>query len=358
MRSAGPWVVLFLALAACELPRPEGTFMELEAAIPDSSIAPPLQRSDASVAAPPIAGGIGGVAAMQGGTQGGNVGGGGMPGGTGDGGGAIGGNEVDAGGPLTPEELALKKLEGRYLMRMDMLSTAKVTQVITLATRNRVSHLIATQLAVENGRLKGYERLCYQTFAHTCTQGCTTLSTTMHPVVTDSLVKMPYAERNYTVSSGMVTGLTSTMPLGFDATSNPTMPTVTDNRVWDTIPGGVREGLLLTLDLAAPLKNLRCDVYTVQNFVSQIGPSKLGGTGDAPVLSGELKLATIGSDGTTLGSTSNDCKDDGGPPPTTTNEYVRYAAVRADEFGGLASNDFWNCPPQTEWDKRLPPPPP
>jgi hypothetical protein len=351
--------VLFLALAACELPRPEGTFTELEASLPDASIAASLGRSDAMVAAPAIPGGL----VTAGGTQGGGFPGanpgGGTPG-AGDAGGFGGGvgGAADASATLSAAEQALRKLEGRYLMRMDMFSTATVTSgLISLSTSNRVSHLIATQLFVENGQLKGFEQLCHQTFAHRCTtKSCSSLSTTMSPVMTDFFVRAKPIERSYVLSNGMLEGRSNTLALGYDATTDAKLPTVPDNRVWDPVPGNTtREGLLLALDLAA-LKNVRCDVYTTQIFISKILATKLAGTADAPVLQMTPKfgLDTSGSDGATLGSNSADCKADDGAPPSEGEQYVRFARVEPSEFGGEQGGAFWNCPTQDVWDKRLP----
>jgi hypothetical protein len=343
-----------LALAACELPRPEGAFNEIEASVPDAaSVAASIGRADAMVAtAPPIPGG-GAQAGMQGGVAGGT------PGGSADGGGP-GGSSADAGVALSPEEQALRKLEGRYLMRMDMYSTASASAaLITINTSNLVSHLIAAQLYVENGQLKGFEQLCYQTFTHKCTKGCTGLTTKMSPVMTDWFVRAKPIVRNYVLSNGMLEGRANTLPLGFDATMNPSLPTVEDARVWDPVPGGKREGLLLALDLAA-ITNVRCDVYTTQIFVTKILATKLPGASDAPSLPATLKfgLDTDGSDGATLGTSNKDCSAGDGPPPTDGEQYVRFAPVAASEFGGTEGMQFWNCPPQDVWDQRLPAPPP
>lgn len=350
-------VALSLALAACDLPRPEGTFVEQDASYSadGGSVAATIGRADAMVAvAPPVpGGGSGAPSGAQGGTQGG-----GLPGGSGDGGAAGGmGGTVDAGTPLSPAELALKKLEGRYLMRMDMYSTASATAaLITISTSNRISHLIAAQLYVENGQLKGYEQLCYQTFAHKCTKGCSGLTTTMSPVMTDWFVKAKPIMRDYVLSNGMLEGRGNMLALGFDAKTDARLATSADDaRVWDSVPGsGKREGLLLAIDLAA-LKTVRCDVYTTQTFASKIKPAKLSGTADAPALAPTIKfdLDTDGSDGATLGTSNTDCSADDGPPPTAGLQYVRFAPVAATEFGGEQGSEFWNCPPQDVWDQRL-----
>jgi hypothetical protein len=356
MRLLGFGVVLCWALAACELPRPEGAFIELEASLPDAGpTSDMLMRGDATVAPPPPIPG-GGIPGTQGGAQTGGQAG--MPGGDA---GAVGGGPggADAGAPLSPEEMALKKLEGRYLMRMDMHSTASVrASVITIDTRNLVSHLLVTQLYVENGQLKGNERLCHQVFAHTCVRNCNSLKTTMSPVMTNWFVKMD-TPRNYVVSNGMLEGRSNTMALGYDGSMDPRLPTLEDSRVWDSISGGPREGLVLTLDLAA-IKNVRCDVYTTQTFVSKFGPSRLSGSADAPSLAGTAKfsLDTTGSDGATLGTNNPDCSADEGPPPTQGEQNVRFLAVGPGDFVNREGQDsFWNCPDATAWDRLTAPTP-
>jgi hypothetical protein len=289
---------------------------------------------------------------MTGGT-GGTEGGGGV-GGTSMGGG-VGGGNVDAGVQLTPEQMALASLEGHYLMRMDMFSTTTVRALLNLniATSNRISHLLATQLYVDtSGQLKGYERLCYQTFEHKCTQGCSSVTTRMDGRMTDFFTKMDYTQRSYVLSNGMLTGMSNTMPLGFDAKTDARLPTVEDARVWDPAPGGKREGLLLALSLASTLKNVNCDVYTTQIFVSKLATTKLAGSAAAPSLEGpQFKLDTQGSDGKTLGSNQTDCEDDGmGAAPVEGQQYVRFARIDLNSVGGEQA--FWNCPEQSAWDNN------
>lgn len=353
MRLAAAWLVLLLALAACELPRPEGAFIELEASVPDaSSTSAGIERSDAAVAvAPPIPGGLGGQqAGMQGGTVGatGGTAGGGTPGGNPGG--------QDAGIALSPQEQALKKLEGRYLMRMDMYSTATLSaSIVTINTSNLISHLYVTQLYVENGQLKSYEQLCHQTFLHVCSKNCD-LTTKMSPVMTDWFVMAkPRLTRNYVLSNGMLEGRANTLALGFDPTTNPALPTVEDNRVWDPVTGGKREGLLLALNLRA-IKNVSCDVYTTQIFVSKLNATKLAGTPESPALNATLKfqLNTDGSDGATIGANNADCQSAAGPDPVAGEQFVRFAPVAANEFVGQEGAEFWDCPTADNWDKRLP----
>jgi hypothetical protein len=332
--------------------------------VPDAGLTETVRvDSGMVVAPPPVPGGIQSGAqggGMPGSTQGGMPGTtqGGMPGTTpgGTAGGMMAGM-LDAGPGLTPEQQALKNLEGRYFMRMDMLSMASVrASFVTLNTVNRVSHLIATQLYVEDGQLKASERLCYQTFEHRCMSGCTSLTTRMAAGMTDWFVKMEYTPRSYLLSNGALTGMSNSMALGFDAKADPRLPTIEDARVWDSGPSAKREGLLLGLQLSA-LRSVTCDVYTTQVFVSKFA-GRLGGSATAPALDGvQYELDTAGSDGAQLGENNSDCHDDGrNPAPVESDQYVRFARVGPAEFGGEQGTAFWACPPQSEWDTRLPPP--
>lgn len=347
-------------LAGCELARPEGAYFEREAMVPEAGLIETVRTDAGPVLPPPVPGGV------QSGTQGGGMQGG-MPGTSGGTAGGMAGDMggvIDAGPPvLTAEQQALKSLEGRYFMRMDMMSTTTIQSALArLTTVNRISHLIATQLVYDNGQLKGSERLCYQTFEHRCMSGCTSLTTRMAASMTDWFVKMEYTQRNYVLSNGMLSGMTNTMALGYDAKTNPQLPTIEDARVWDPVPGAKREGLLLGLQLTG-LRNVTCDVYTTQSFVSKFGPARLGGTPTMPTLeagSSGLKFAldTEGSDGATLDATDANCKDSGSAAPSNDGgeQYVRFARVGPSEFGGEGNTAFWGCPPQSEWDSRLRPP--
>lgn len=344
---------LVFALNACELPRPEGSYVPIpsDAEMERGLIGEDAGSSDAGVVIPTIPGGGPSGVGMPGGPGGGSEGGG-TPGGGMPGGGAGG---TDA-GMLNPAAQRLKQLEGRYLMRMDMLSTAsaRVAGLIQVSVRNRVSHLVASQLYVEGEELKGTERLCYQTFEHVCTNGCTSLTTTMHPSVRTELIQLQ-VPRSYTVSGMKLTGASQTMLLGFDASKNASLPTQnSDSRVWDLVSGNPREGMLLTIDTRSRLKNLMCQVYNVQGFVSRF-EGQLGGTSEAPSLENrEFVLSTAGSTGETLGASNSDCAADDGATPSTVKESVRFVKV-TDQ---IDEQTFWSCPSQTEWDSRLKAPSP
>lgn len=353
-----------LVLTACNLPLPEGSYAPPDAAemMAPPSVGQDAGRSDGAIVVPTIPGGGGGVGANDASGPGGPGGGVSQDGGALDGadggiaGGGVGGG--DAGPALSATALRLKKLEGRYLMRMDMLSTASATVagLFTFATRNLVSHLVLTQLYVEGEQLKGTERLCYQTFKHVCTNGCKSLATTMSDAVVTELRELE-SPRSYTVNGNTLTGASQTMLLGFDATTNKTLPMAkaNDPRVWDPIAGGVREGMLLTLEMQSMVRNVKCDVYNVQSFVSTFSGA-MGGTTDAPsLLDREFPLVTTGGTGVTLGSNQQDCASDDGSSSSINMQTVRFALVTEQE---LSEQVFWSCPSQDEWNTRLKPPAP
>lgn len=331
-RSINLIVPALLGLFGCDLPLPAGNYtpedLDKMMGIGDAG------RGDAMVVLPPTPGGAQGGA---GGTVGGTVGG--------TAGGAAGGGE----GGGNPDDARLQALAGQYLMRMDMLSTAsvQVLPAVRVGTRNRISYLLVTEIYVEAGQLKSNERLCHQLFAHTCTEGCSTLSTTTYPAVTDKLVEAPFSQRSYALTATDLTGNTLRMNLGFDASSNEALPTSSsDARVWDIVSGnGDREGMMARLD-SKGLFSVSCDVYSVQSFVSKI-TGKLGGTSSAPTLVGQtFKLDTSGADAKSLGASDSKCTDDGKNPPTQGEQTVRFAS--ASEIDRTA---LFSCPEPSAWEK-------
>ena len=346
MRQQLSLALLFGALGACELALPDDAYY------PDAAVGAPVfigqdaGRSEDSMAVIPLRPVGQADAATQPSTPG--VGDAGM-----SSGGTTGGRDAGA-VALDPQEQRLQALAGRYLMRMDMKSSTTVTALgISVRARNLISHLIVTDLYVEGKQLKANERLCYQTFLHACDQNCDTLTTVMSEAVVDELVKLQQA-RSYTVNGTQLSSAAQDLNVGFDASSNPSLPSAaSDARVWDTIKGNnVKEGLLLTLDTRGRLKNLRCEVYNVQHFTSQLSGA-MGGTSDRPSLDGKSFKLTSTNNVVTLGSSNaRDCQGDGNNSTTTKGEEtVRFKAVSAEEF---SENDFWGCPPAQEWSTRLP----
>jgi hypothetical protein len=345
MRQQLSLALLFGALGACELALPDDAYY------PDAAVGAPVfigqdaGRSEDSMAVIPVRPGGQADAATQPSTPG--VGDAGM-----SSGGTTGGRDA---GPvaLDPQEQRLQALAGRYLMRMDMKSSTSVTALgIEVRARNLVSHLIVAELYVENKQLKATERLCYQAFLHACDRNCDTLTTVMSDAVVDELVKLQQV-RSYTVSGTTLSSAAQELNVGFDASSNQTLPSAGDARVWDTIKGNnVKEGLLLTLDTRGRLKNLRCEVYNVQHFTSQLSGA-MGGTSERPSLEGKSFKLTSTNNVVTLGSSNpRDCQGDGNNSTTTKGEEtVRFKAVSAEEF---SEQDFWSCPAAQEWNTRLP----
>ncbi|MDB4989574.1 MAG: hypothetical protein JWN04_4752 [Myxococcaceae bacterium] len=168
-------------------------------------------------------------------------------------------------------------LQGRYLMRLDVYSTASATSLgNTLTLKNRVSNLMVADLILNaDGSLHARETLCTQSYLHQCVSNCTNWKTD----VDDQLPKktMPrVVERDYHVSaSGMLTADSLVMPIGFDEDpARPDLPMVeTDDRVWTLVAGSPRYGVNthLTAKLGPLMTALDCVVATVQRFSSTFG---------------------------------------------------------------------------------------
>jgi hypothetical protein len=336
--------LLFLALSACEAPLPDGAFF------PDTSRPMEIDYGDGAVVdagmvAPPI-GGMGGADAMSdpvgtGGTGGGPDGG-------------VGGR-TDAGVALSELGQKLKKLEGNYFMRMDMLSQSMVkASVVQVETSNRISHLLVTKLVANGEQLSGHERMCYQTYQHGCDDGCSTLTTQMHPGVTKLFVDMGYIERQYSFAGSTLSTEPQQMLFGFEGKTNKSLPTSTsDARVWDPISGGVHEGLLMKLVSTGGLAQVNCNVYTVQDFTSEFsGPAASGA--DFTLLNRSFELTTSG-EAKTIGADRSTCQPSGSDNGTTTDkgQTVRFAKVEPSEF---AESALFACPPASAWDRLAPPP--
>jgi hypothetical protein len=356
--------------------RPDGAYdasnyeINLESTGPDSD-GGAIVEVEASI---PIGGGVGGNAGgiaagtaggMAGGQAGGQAGGteGGSAGSAGGSAGGAGGSGGTTGGMISPEQARLEKLTGHYYMRMDMHSTASATTALgAVRTTNITSHLLVTQLYMQDGQLSGVEQLCYQTFKHRCDANCSRLATTMRNEVKNELLRLQPA-RSYEVSEGGLSlrGEPQTLYLGFDATSNQALPSnASDARVWlNGSANNVREGMWLYLDSASSTGfiTLTCEVYTAQKFVSAFDGT-LKGTEQAPTLDGvSAMLNTDGTEGRTLGASKPDCEDNGaGATPTAGVQTVRFA--RANVVAGEASESaFWSCPAASTWDGVLPAPP-
>jgi hypothetical protein len=264
---------------------------------------------------------------------------------------------------ISPEQARLEKLTGHYYMRMDMHSTASATTVLgAVRTTNITSHLLVTQLYMQDGKLSAVEQLCYQTFIHRCDANCRSLTTTMRNEVKNELLRLQPA-RSYEVSEGGLSlrGEPQTLYLGFDATTNPALPSDTsDARVWlNGSANSAREGMWLYLDSASStgLIRLMCEVYTAQKFVSAFDGT-LKGSEQAPTLDGmSAMLNTDGTEGRTLGASQRDCEDNGAGATTTAGvQTVRFARANV-VVGETSESAFWSCPAASTWDGVLPAPP-
>jgi hypothetical protein len=357
MRLLLPLALLMVALYACEAPLPDGAYVPNERPPPGGDDDYDAEVKLDGMVAPPIGGGT-----TSGPTGGGTTGGdAGVPGGT-TGGGTTGGGTAgggDAGTGLSEKAKRLEKLVGKYFMRMDMLSRARASSgPIEVRTTNRSSHLLAVELRRDGERLIGYERMCYQTFEHTCLESCSSLRTTMNPNVKIDFVKMPYAERYYSFDGTTLRSEPQSALFGFDSQTNKALPSAyTDARLWDPATGNsVREGLMLRLESTGSLVGVTCNVYTVQEFISSFtGSADAGDGSNLSLLNRSFVLSTSGV-GKTLGASDNKCMPTGNEAaPEDLGQSVRFAQVQPNEFD---EQSFWGCPAQSEWDKRLAPPAP
>lgn len=348
--------LLFAALSACEPPLPDGAFREDTGGGGGMPGGSPVDagREDVFLITPSMTGGGTENDAAVGLVGGGDAG---VSGGVSGMGGQTGGSDAGT-GPLSEQAQRLQRLAGRYLMRMDMLSTVSVPQVTgPVKTSNRISHLSVVELARDGETIVANERLCHQTYQHRCLENsCTSVTTTMSPRVVDQLLGVPLTKRVFTFKGNDFSTDMPTQYLGFDAKTNPALPTSnTDQRVWDTVSGGQREGLLLSLTARASLISISCDTYNVQSFAARFSGTALGSDGFPSLLNKTFTLKTT-TEATTLASNSRDCQP--GKDNATSqvgNETVRFAAVAPEEFAG---DLFWRCPDVSAWDKRLAAPAP
>jgi hypothetical protein len=349
MRLQVSLALLLGALSACEPPLPPGAYdppKHLTTGGAQGGGFEDVRPDTGAPSAPPpgTAGGAGHDASVGvGGGDGGATGG--TPGG-------------DAGAPMSTEAQRLQKLAGLYLMRMDTFSTTNLMAGIlgTIGTRDRISHLSAVEVRREGETLVAYERLCHQTFQHTCTtSSCKSLATTMSPAVINHLVAREYVTRKLSLSGNQLTADPTTVLIGYDAkgtdTSIPT--TISDTRVWDTDSSrSGREGLLLNLRASVSFKNIDCNLYNVQTLTSSFEGPAGASDGSLSLVGSKGFTLTTDTKGETLGSSNTmDCDPNGQSAQITKrSELVRFAAVTLQELSNL-----WDCPAKEEWDRRLPP---
>jgi hypothetical protein len=294
--------------AACEVPRPEGAFVPEPAE--EAGAAPDTDFGDAGADYMPSS----------------------------DGGDPFGGFDADvvtpeAGGPATdPALLRLTALAGRYLMRMDMFSTGVIEAGVTSTLPTRVSYLYLTELQVRGDQLVAAERLCHETFAHSCSPNCS--MNTKEVVSSAQRLWSTRITRNYTLSGATFAGQRATYAIGYDGAPEDDVPgSASDARVWDVVAGGDREGFQVygefqTRAVVIPV-TANCTAKTTQRLVTAFS-GKLAGTDSAPLLYGtSLRFEIDATDTRTgdLGSTgSKDCPAGGGAStPDFTKAYVRFA---------------------------------
>jgi hypothetical protein len=191
------------------------------------------------------------------------------------------GDEPDAGRLMVDPNDPLAGLQGLYLMRIDYYSTADESDGLgnRLVLKNRVSNLFLTELTPVDGKLRAREKMCFQSAAHKCIEGCEQWSTVHGPRLPVEYRKMAPLERTYTISthadgSYKLTAERALMPLGYNepAPGSAPLPTATsDARVWQLSSAtasarGVQTTLVGTLK-AGPLRpTLDCEVDSVMLF--------------------------------------------------------------------------------------------
>jgi hypothetical protein len=263
---------LGLVLAACEVPRPGGAFNPRDAysaanhgfgeteagtdddpgvAIPDPPVAVTMTgRSDASVVTtPPV---------------------------------------TTPPDPTNPVSL----LQGRYLMRVDLYSTASASSAgSTLTLNNRISNMLVATLTLQSdGTLASHEVLCNQTYQSECISSCTNWVTAVDHDLPKKCVGS-VVDRAYAVDAhGKLQAAAAVLPIGFVEDPNVSaLPTDhTDPRVWvfgDPSENRFGVNTHLTATLGKPpllTEKLDCVVSSVQRF--------------STVFSGQLDMAKFGKD--------------------------------------------------------------
>ncbi|MET0286011.1 MAG: hypothetical protein ABW352_16125 [Polyangiales bacterium] len=193
--------------------------------------------------------------------------------------------DLDAGPPpMVDPTQPLSGLVGRYLMRVDYYSTADETDTASnarLILKNRVSNLFLTELTLSDGVLRSNEKLCFQSSAHTCVEGCegwkTTYASQLPSVIAQRARPL---QRTFAVDEAnnlVVTSEDGLLPLGYDDTvpNHDNMPTAySDLRVWKlgtaedrlrgvatVLTGTLRASVIASLPL-------NCEVDSVQLFAT------------------------------------------------------------------------------------------
>lgn len=340
------WVLASLLLGACHVPRPEGSFEPADAGDGQSDLGKLFEKKDAAVDA--RAHDARASIARDAGTT--------PP-------------ETDAGDDDEPMETTdpenpLAGLTGRYLMRMDMYSTAQVKEALsTLRMRSRVSNLLVAEVSLgdSEGRLVSRETLCDQTYAHACEEGCTSWETSLDPGLSAEF----FAERNWTreleldADARTLKGGELTMALGFDEVDGESaLPSSTsDARVWMLESDGQeRSGVVTQLLGSVPPLSFDCFVSTVARFVTTFsGP--LSQQGALSLEHASFDLSTDRSDGRVIwaqGKPASYCSTS----QLNAEQGTSSSATDITQTVRLARSEAEGCPSADTFDEALPADPP
>ena len=264
--------------------------------------------------------------------------------------------------PIEPvdAEHPLAELAGRYLMRMDLYSTAEATEALTtLRVRNRVSNLFLVQVSTgaDVTHVVTRETLCHQVFEHFCEEGCTSWKSTSDPDVAGLFFEQRPVERELAVdgASRSLTAAKAALALGFDELDgeNELPEDRDDERVWTLGSGSAERSGLFTRLVAEipPLISVDCFVSTVQRFVTSF-TGTLKASGALSLEDVEFKLtagteaAVIWAEGTpTSYCTTSQLNADDAPSGSAVEgmQIVRFA-----RFSGNG------CPAAADFDDLLP----
>jgi hypothetical protein len=213
----------------------------------------------------------------------------------------------------------LARLEGHYLMRVDIYSTLDETRSGTrLALKNRVSNLFLTELTAGEGQLLASEKPCFQSSAHECMDGtCSGWTTAYADGVATEMQKLAPVTRAYTVDrAGNLSAPVAFLALGYrDDVPDRALPTSTaDERVWvlDSSEPVTLRGVatILTGSVGSlPLRlQLNCEVDSVQKFATAF-KAELGTLDAAGLAARIIEVDTTGTSVPVVIAT-----DDGDPP--------------------------------------------
>jgi hypothetical protein len=204
--------------------------------------------------------------------------------------------------PVDPEH-PLAALAGRYLMRMDLYSTAEASEALTtLRVRNRVSNLLLVQVSTgaDETHVVTRETLCHQVFEHFCEDGCKSWKSTNDPDVAGLFFEQRPVARELAVdgASRSLTAAKAALALGFDELDGENeLPADRDDaRVWTLGSGSAERSGLFTRLVAEipPLISVDCFVSTVQRFVTSF-TGTLQASGALSLEDVEFELVTDGT---------------------------------------------------------------